>query len=838
MKWLRRILVFLLIVVVILAGYGVYLARRSFPTEHGEIEVKGLDASVEVIRDIDGIPHIYAESNHDLYMAQGYVEAQDRFWQMDFWRHIGAGRLAEMFGEDQVETDMFLRSLGFTDLAETELDGMSRQARNVLQWYADGVNAYLAEHEGAAVSLEYAILGIQNGSYEIEPWSPVNTLTWAKVMSWDLSGNLIDELDRAMLSIDLPRDRIEQLYPDYPADHPVIVEDPHSNAAAIGPVIPESAVTALASASDGARSVWSLTGGGFEGIGSNNWVIAGSKTATGAPILANDPHLAIQMPSIWYQVGLHCTGGGNCAQDRVGFTFAGTPGIVVGHNESIAWGVTTQAIDTEDVFVEKLNPDNENQYEYQGQWVDMESRSETIVVAGGEDVNYQVKSTRHGPIISGLYVDNEDLDGADLDLPDDYAVALAWQSLEPSTLIEAILRLNQAADYEDFLEAASMWDIAAQNLIYADTEGNIAYQSTGEVPVRSAGDGRWPVPGWTGEYEWTGLVPFDQMPSILNPESGFIATANQPVTRAGAGPFEGWDGSLGYRGFRINEMLAEADDHTVEDVQNMQMDSWDGGADHLVPFLLDAPVATADDDLIELLRAWASQPEPYQATGDSAGAAAYQVVWKNVLELTFQDELPEWAWPTGGGRWFEVMARLLDTPADPWWDDVKTTAVTESRDDILARAVSAAHSELDDLLGDSPEGWSWGELHIAHFENQTLGQSGIAPIEMIFNRSAPARVSGGDSLVNATGWDANLSYLVNWVPSFRMVVDLDDLSRSTGINTTGQSGHVFSSHYQDMIEDWVDGDQRPLRWTRDQVALDAAATLTLMPPSTDSSDEG
>lgn len=834
MRWLKRIGLGLLILVVAIGIFGAWTVRRSFPRVSGEIEIEGLQAPVDVIRDDWGVSHIYAGNAHDLFFAQGYTHAQERFWQMDVWRHIGSARLSEMFGESQLDTDRFLRSLGFADLARQELEALDPEQADILQWYSDGVNAYLAERDGAALSLEYALLPLQNSGYVVEPWEPVNTLTWAKVMSWDLSGNLREEIARAVLAAELPVERVEQLYPPYPGDHPVIVE-PEEMSAASGPAtvdLPAGSIEALASAGAGAQAVWDLTGGGFEGIGSNNWVVSGSLTESGLPLLANDTHLAIQMPSIWFENALHCVDlSPECPYQVIGFTFPGVPGVVIGHNETIAWGVTTEAIDTQDLFIERVNPEDPGQYEVDGEWVDFETRTETIEVAGAEPVEFEVRSTRHGPVISGTFLDEGELDGtSSIDLPDEYVVAFSWQTLAPSTLIGAVIDLNTAAGYEDFRKASRQWDIAAQNLIYADVDGNIAYQSTGEVPIRATGDGRYPVPGWTSEHDWVGLVPFEEMPSLLNPPDGFIATANQLVNRQGTQPFIGSDGAFGYRAARIEELIEERGNHTVESMHAIQFDNRDGGAAEIVPYLTEVDVG-ADDvlaDVIARLDEWA-RVEGHQVTGTSSGAALYQGTWRHLLANTFHDEIPEEHWPEGGSRWFQVVGQLLETPEDPWWDDASTSQV-ETRDDILRASMLDAYQELTELLGDDPDRWEWGELHVATFENQTFGQSGIAPIEWLFNRTAPKRVSGSESIVNAVGWDTNESYVVDWLPSERMVVDLSDFSASTFIHTTGQSGHAFHPMYDNMIEAWTDGGHAPMYWTRDQVDTNASSTLRLAPP--------
>jgi penicillin amidase len=833
MRWIKRIAIGLLVVVLAFGIFGIWTVRRSFPQVSGELEVAGLNESVEVVRDDWGVPHIYARNAHDLFMAQGYTHAQERFWQMDFWRHIGSARLSEMFGESQLGTDEFLRSLDFAGLAEQELEMMDEGLSDILQWYADGVNAYLSENDGAEISLEYAVLPLQNSGYEVEPWEPIHTLTWAKMMAWDLGGNMRAEIARAVLSAELPIDRVEQLYPRYPDDHPVIVEPDQMSADASrsSALLIAGSVDALASVDKAARAVWDLTGGGFDGIGSNNWVVGGSMTQSGIPLLSNDTHLGIQMPSIWFENALHCVEDTpDCPYNVIGFTFAGVPGVVIGHNERIAWGVTNQAIDAQDLFIERVNPDNPDQYEVEGEWVDFDVRTEVIEVAGGEPVTLDVRSTRHGPVISGTFLEEGELDDTRaIPLPEDYVVALSWTALSPSTLVEAIIGLNTAENYDDFRATTSKWDIAAQNVVYADVEGNIAYQSTGEVPVRAGGDGRYPVPGWTTEYDWVGYVPFEEMPSLFNPPQGFIETANQPVNRQGRLPFIGVEGAYGYRASRIQELIEARSDHTVRSMHEIQFDNRDGGAVILIPHLLeiDPRGATEVEEVQSRLRIW-EENDGFQVEGESSGAAIYQGVWRHVLANIFHDELPEDYWPEGGSRWFEVVEGLLAEPDDPYWDDASTSGV-ESREDVLHKSMLDAHGELSDVLGDEPDEWSWGQLHVAHFENQTFGQSGIGPIEWLFNRTAPERVAGSESIVNAVGWDTNESYVVDWVPSERMVVDLADFTASTFIHTTGQSGHAFHPFYDNMIEPWTDGDHAPMYWTRTDVDENTSSTLTLIP---------
>lgn len=831
MRWAKRILVFISIVLLGAGAYGFFTVRRSFPQVRGVLQVAGLKGEVEVLRDDLGVPHIYASSRHDLFFAQGFTHAQDRFWQMDFWRHIGAGRLSEMFGEGQVDTDKFLRSLGFERLADEEWANVGSQSREILESYVAGVNAYLDTHSPAEISLEYAILPLQNSSYEIEPWSPVDTLMWSKVMAWDLGANMEAEITRAVIGKTVGPERVDQLFPPMPEDRPVIIEsgqEATTNRTSVS--VPDEAIPALLSANAGIELLAGVTGGGFEGVGSNNWVVGGEMTETGLPLLANDTHLGIQMPSIWYENGLHCVAATSCQLDVVGYSFAGSPGVIIGHNGHHAWGVTNQAADTQDLFIERVNPDDPSQYEVDGDWVDFESRTETLRVAGREDVVYEVRSSRHGPVISGTFLDEGEFDGSSVaEIPDEYVVALAWKALEPSTIIDAFIGINFATSHDEFMEAVDQWDIAPQNLVYADVEGNIAYRATGDIPIRASGDGRYPIPGWTSEYEWVGSVPQEEMPRMLNPPQGYIESANQPILRPGSTPVIGIDGAYGYRAQRIIDMILATDSHDVVSMQQMQKDTADGSAEFLVPRLL--AIDPGDDDTVaeiqELLEGWAAE-EAYQASGESSGAAVYMAVWRQLLGNTFHDELPEDYQPGGGSRWFEVVRRLLESPDDLWWDDV-TTPETEPMEKVLIDSMRDAHQELTDLLGADPENWSWGALHLANFESQTFGQSGIAPIEWLFNRTAPPRVGGSESIVNAVGWDTATSYVVDWVPSQRMVVDLADLDASTFVHTTGQSGHAFHENYDSMIEMWVDGEHGPMPWTRSRVESLAVDRLTMVP---------
>lgn len=841
----RIVLVLLTIVVVlavVLAGVGFVTTRRSFPEVRGDIQVPGLSAPVEVYRDAYGVPHLYAQTTHDLFFAQGYVHAQDRFWQMDFWRHLGSGRLAELFGETQVETDAFLRTLGWARVSAREVEQLDAVSREILESYAEGVNAYLAGHQGAALSLEYVVLKLQNSGYQPEPWQPLHTLTWAKAMAWNLGGNMDSERWRAELLKTLTPQQVAGLFPPYPAEHPLIVPDFQIGSTAGVPAASPVPATESFPAALAARvapglealghrtaAVEALLGPLGPGIGSNSWAVSGERTVTGQPILANDPHLGVQMPSIWYEVGLHCAPkGAGCPYDLVGVSFASVPGVVIGHNDRIAWGFTNVGPDVQDLYIEKLNPANPDQYEFEGQWVDMDLVHETIQVAGGEPVELTVRYTRHGPLIWGESLD-EFRQSVGLELPEAFGIALRWTALDPGSTFQAVWRMNRAQGWDEFREAVSYFDVPSQNMLYADVEGNIGYQTPGRIPIRAPGhSGQLPVPGWTGENEWQGFIPFEELPTTFNPPRGYVVTANNAVV----GPdypyllSSNWD--AGFRAQRIVDLIEGAGGEysspaiDVDYVQKMQGDNHNPIAGDLLPIL--TGLSLDEERLIrtrEMLVGWQCQQDM-----DCPATALFEVFWKHLLFVAF-DELGEEGKPGGGAHWYEVVRGLVLRPDDPWWDVVGTAEV-EGRDAVFRQAFAAAVDELESTLGEDAADWRWGDLHTVTFRNETFGASGIAPIEAIFNRG-PFACAGGDGIVNATGWTASEGYEVDSIPSMRMIVDLSDLDNSLMMHSTGQSGHAYHPHYIDMADPWRTIQYHPMLWDRAQVEGAQEAHLTLLP---------
>ena len=860
-KLVRRfsLSVVVLVVIAIVVGtvVGISLVRRPLPQTSGELSVSGLTAKVTVLRDNQGVPQIYADNPQDLFRAQGYVAAQDRFFQMDLRRHISAGRLSEMVGKDGLQTDRVIRTMGWRRVAEAELPTLAPATRQDLQAYADGVNAYITQ-AGSPVNLgvEYSVLGQSFPDYRVEPWSPADSLTWLIAMAWDLRGDYDNELTRARLVATITPARLAEIFPPYPtASHSPILSalDWAPGAASSTPGAASTAAlnssvspTQPAAATNSARSVYAevataldqlpvMVGRG-DGIGSNSFVVGPQRSSTGKPLLANDPHLGVSIPGVWYQAGLHCRNvSAACPFDVAGFSFAGMPGIVIGHNQSVAWGFTNLGPDVSDFYLEQVRADGT--YRRGNKYLPLTQHTETIKVAGGPDVTETVRATIHGPLLSDVIPAVAQAGGTALvqgkDEAATYAVSLAWTGLLPGHTADAIFELDTAGNFAQFRHAAKDFAVPSQNLIYADTAGHIGYQAPGQVPIRAsstkgAPPGYWPAPGWDPRYDWKGFVPFDQMPTSYDPPEGYLVAANQAVT-ASKTPFLTTEWDYGYRSQRIRDLITATPKVTPTRMSQIQGDTYNAFAPVLVKALL--KVNLNNDPFTEegqdLLRSW-NYTQPTGRSPSSAAAAYYNAVYSNVLALTFNDELGTMK-ADGGSRWMQALTGLLARPGDWWWDNKLTPGVIEGRDEILRQAMVAARLDLTKKLGKTPVTWQWGRLHQLTLTSQVLGGDSVpAPIRAIFNRG-PWQMPGGSSIVDANGWDASKGYDVNWAPSMRMVVNLGDLDASRWVNQTGSSGHPYDAHYVDQTDAWVKNQTYPWPFSQKAVRDGGGDELTLSP---------
>ncbi|MDY6917248.1 MAG: penicillin acylase family protein [Chloroflexota bacterium] len=852
MKVVWVVLVVLVVVVAVVAGLGYAffydLTRGPLPRHSGSITVAGLEDEVEVLRDEWGIPHIYAANMHDLLFAQGYTQAQDRWWQMEFFRHTARGAIEELTGKSEglLATDIFIRTLGWHRVAEEEEQAYDEDTMASLQAFADGVNAYIANRKPGDLALEYSVLRLVGVDIDVEPWTPADTLAFAKIMAWDLGPGVSREVTRASLYQVLGQQMTDQwMTPSWPyGEKPTILQPEDlpitGSLWGAGAAVSDRWTDVDVVVAEGGLPDVSLVFGHGSGIGSNNWVVGGSMTESGMPLLANDPHLGIQMPSIWYQVGLHCNppaGSDEPTLDVVGFAFSAAPAVIIGHNDSIAWGVTNVGPDVIDLYEIRVNPDNPLQYEWNGQWRDMTLHDETIRFGDGEEpVRIQVRETHLGPIINDNQIDEDT--GEVLGFNNEDPLAVRWTALDPGTLCRGIVDLNLATDWGEFREALEYWDVPSQNFVYADVDGNIGYQTPGRIPIRAAGhSGLVPVPGWTDEYEWQGFIPYDSLPRILNPERDYIATANQAVVPPeyydqleqelgeGLNCIISQEWNCGYRAERIVELLQQEAPHTVASFQDIQGDDKLISAEGLVCCLSalsfdDAEVADARDWLAE----W-----DCCCHADSPQAALYAQYWASVVTNIYADQLSDEAEAYGDSRDMRATFLLTQEPDNSWWDDIETVDVVETRDDILVRSFEEAYEKMVAAFGSDRSEWKWGSLHTATFVSNPLGQSGVGLIENMVNRG-PFAVNGGTSAVNNTVWYTTADgFAVQGLPSMRMIVDLSDLTQSVTVHTTGQSSHPYSGHYDDMIDSWRNIEYYTMLWTRDQVEDAAVDRLVLHP---------
>ncbi|HEY7349760.1 MAG TPA: penicillin acylase family protein [Ktedonobacterales bacterium] len=788
-------------VVGLVSGVTYVMLRRPLPKIRGEERLPGLTSEVEVIRDGLGVPHLFANTLEDLYFAQGYVHAQDRLWQMELNRRTAAGRLSEIFGEIALEADRFIRRIGLRRAAEQDAPLLSEESRRLSDAYSAGVNAFIERHTGR-LPLEMVLLRLKP-----EPWSVVDSLSWGKMMAWSLAGNWESELLRAKFVSRLGPERAARIEPLYGRGDPLIVPPGATYEGLHTPLL------------DQYRQMKELVGILSPTHGSNNWVVDGTRTLSGKPMLANDPHLAAQMPGIWHHCHLNTPG-----LDVIGATLPGLPGVIIGRNRRIAWGVTNAGPDTQDLYLERFNPENPRQYDYQGAWEEAKVIREEIRVKGRVEPEVEeVVMTRHGPIITGME-------------PGGQPMALRWTSHAPATTAEAVLGINRAGNWEEFTAALRHWDAPAQNFVYADVDGNIGYYMAGRVPVRAKGQGLLPVPGWTGEYEWAGTIPFEELPQAYNPPSHQIVTANNRIVGDDFPHFITHEYFSGYRARRITDLLNEGERLTPADMAAIQGDFFSIPASQIVPHLLKLePRNETQRQALGLLRSW-----NFALDKESAAAAIYEVFLLRMLKVTFGsvlgEELAEDYVGKGlsvlspsnmyAGRSTPLLIDLLNEGDTRWFAESALPRGPKNWQEAMQASFEGALDELRGKLGRQMAGWQWGRLHGITF-GHPLGQ--VKPLHRLFNRG-PFPVSGDTDTVCQMAFAPGKPYAAsNWSPSFRQIIDLADTRSGLFGYPTGQSGHPGSPHYADMIETWLAVKHYPLLYERDQIEAAADGKLTLKP---------
>lgn len=768
-----------LLIVVLLGGVGFgggwYWVRSTLPVYEGTRTVSGLDSPVTIVRDPRAVPHIYADSMTDAYRALGYVHAQDRLWQMEAMRRMGRGRLSEVLGPVALASDRMMRLLGISRLAERQFRILEPGTKRALESYAEGVNAWL---NGRSQSLppEFSILG-----FEPEPWSPSDSLVWGRIMAYRLSGAWRDELRRAqMLTRLTDRQLLSFWYPDIygtdaarletperirTVDRQELVSETLGKLADLMPPLPSAPVGA-----------------------SNAWAVNGTMSGTGKPLLANDPHLGFGLPIMWYLAHIETPG-----LTLTGATVPGVPFTILGHNGQVAWGMTTTQSDQEDLFIERLAPDGNGYLTPDGSALPFENRRETISVRGQADEVLDVRMTRHGPVVSDLVGDIEAVAGPGTIL------SLSAVFLESDdTTPDALYRMNQSTDWPSFYASLSRFQSPQQNIVYADIEGNIAFAAPGNVPVRGSGRGRFPVPGWTGEADWLGYIPFQELPTALNPPAERIVSANNKIVSDDYVHFISDDWAPPYRARRIFRLLDALSPHTAATSSDIQMDFVSEMARELMPLMTAiAPRNPRAVEAVGRLARWDGT-----MSRDGVEPLVFNAWLKELNRAIYADEMGPLFEAVQGLR-PRFIAYVLKKDRD-WCDDQTTTGV-ETCEDILEGALVRALANLEVMGADGNGVRRWGEVHRARFQHPVLASIPVIGTDLGLREVA---ADGGNYTVNRAGFriaDIKAPFSDIHGPGYRAVYDLGDLSRSRFVIATGQSGNPFSPHYDDFLSAWSDG---------------------------------
>jgi penicillin amidase len=747
-----------------------WLARRPLPKQRGTIELEGLEGRVRVRRDRWGVPHIEADAAADLYFAQGFVHGQDRLWQMDFYRRAVAGKVSEMAGREGLPIDRLMRTLGIRRVAEREEAALDPALRALLERFCAGVNASVATAK--ALPFEMQLLRL-----DFAPWRPVDILSLGKLLAFGLATNWERELLRADMLRALGPELTARLDPTYPADNPIATQEAWAGDG-----------LALVEQIDAVRRSMGLA---TEASGSNNWAVGGSLSATGSPLIAGDPHLPPSMPGIWYQVGLR-------RGDRFvrGASMPGMPGVYMGQNNDVCWTFTNVMADVQDLFVERIEGER---YLFEDEWRPLEIVREEIVVKGREEpVALEVRITHHGPIV------NEAL-GADQAEP----LALSWLALREPTAFAGMFELLEIDSGPELVRKLEGHTAPASNLIWADRHGSIGYKLIGRLPLRRGGCPDLPKPGWTGEFEWEGTVPYGELPEVVDPESGYLVTANNRIVGDEYPHHITSDWLDGFRAKRIEQLLGESDSHDLDGFEAMQSD------DLSLPGIEAArrlgrltPGGQRELSAIERLRSWDGRLDRETIAGTIYQAFLLRLAREVARAAIGDRDLCE--------RWLDRADNGF-TPhiTSPWrwhshlmalWEEGDEELIGRPWEGLVLEALAGALDDLEERFGPDPEGWRWGDVHAMEFPHP-LGEANPL-LRRLLNRRL--RAGGAQETVSQIAYDPNNPYKAVWAPSWRMVADPTDPDRSRWQMFTGQSGHPASPHYDDLQADWLEGRTQPM----------------------------
>jgi penicillin amidase len=739
------------------------------PTEE-TLQIAGLHQPVQVVYDEMGVPHVFAQDDHDLYLAQGYLTAKDRLWQMEFQTHFAGGRISEIVGEKGMASDQFQRRMGSVYGAEKSFEGMQQDpaAKMALEAYSAGVNAYIGSLSDRQLPLEYKLL-----NYRPEPWTPIKSALFLKNMSFVLASGT-DDLKMTNILRKYGREVAEDLFPNYPFQESPIIP--------VGSPVDFKPVPIPAAPADFTGLGSSMTTPEKDpNIGSNNWAVSGNKTVSGLPILANDPHLTLSLPSIWYQMQLVAPG-----VNVYGSTMPGTPNVIIGFNKNVAWGVTNVGSDVLDWYQVKFKDASKKEYWHDGKWKKTTMRIETFKIKGKKEMVDTIFFTHHGPVV---YLSHEKPFRSNIPV----GHALRWIAHEKSQELTTFYQLNRAKNYEDYRKALTFYSAPAQNFVFASNEGDIALWVNGKFPLKSKLQGKYLLDGTDAAADWQGFIPQAHNPHVKNPERGFVSSANQFSTDPSYPYYLGWQYAPSERGRRINERLAVMEKITMDSLRGLQNDNFNIRARELLPLLF-AQVKSpnpAQSKALAALKSWNLVNSP-----ESVGATIFEN-WVSTLQSCLWDDefTTDEKVPMSRPSMDRTIQLIKSEPAARWWDDTKTPA-KESMSDIVMKSLQANVDTLAKQHGPQGPEWAW-------YKHKQTGVRHLIPgMDALSRLNIP--IGGGGTIVNATTTKTG--------PSWRLVVELskEGKPRAYGVYPGGQSGNPGSSHYDDLIDTWAKGELKPL----------------------------
>ncbi len=767
----------------------------------GELIIEGLQHPVTIYRDEASIPHIYAKTDQDLMFAQGWIHAQDRLWQMEMNRRVAMGRISEAFGDLALDTDRLVRTLGFNRLAKQDWDNTSPKLKSLMKSYADGVNAYISNGK---LPIEFRLAGIKP-----EPWHPIDSIGWGRVMSWTLSHGWSGSLTRLEIIEKVGVEKAAELAIYYPDDNPVQLPN--------GLEFNSISTDEMYDAVTGPFLAKDMEGGGR---GSNAWAISAEKSATGRPILCNDTHLVITTPSVWYINHLHSEEGFHV----IGAALPGVNGILLGHNENVAWGITLAFTDVEDIFVEKVNVESPDSYEYCGEKLPFDCIEEIISVKGKSPHIETVKSTIHGPLIGSVTRDKN------------LSISLCSKTLMDMNLPKAIYTMNISKNVHDFSHAVDLINAPQLNLAYADVEGNIGLFISGRVPIRKKGNGQLPVEGWNGEYDWDGEIPLSEMPKSVNPKQGYLITCNNKIVDDSYPFFLGNSYMNGFRARRIEDIFSNLDTISIQQCKELHQDFYSIPAEMFINGMIRG-LRTAKpkvQKILDVLLDW-----DFMLTTDSAAATVYQILMYKIVRNLVEDDLGKELTdrymgvgehpvllPTSEllGHTTQAIFNILQNSNSKWMSTSNEIL------HLLEKSMIDTCHWLEENMGYEVEDWSWGKIHHAQFRH---GMSIQKPLDKVFD-VGPFPIGGDTDTVCQTAYNpASPYHATEWCPSIRLIMDVGEWDNSLMITPPGQSGVLGSPHYSDMAEKWLNGEYIPMLWSKNKVEESAKKVIKLIPEGYD-----